>query len=318
MHTILANAAQSLQLGIEDYQSNDPRRVLSAVRNITAGVLLLFKERLRQLSPAGSDEVLIKQIIRPQLVNGILTFQGYGPKTVDVIQIQERLTALNVPVNWDKMRTVVKHRNEVEHACTSQNPQKLRELLAGTFEIVRDFATQQLEIEPIELLGADTWDVLLGVADIYEKQLAECRAEQSRIRWPLDVQRAIAAQLRCNACDSELLKPSKIDESYPNGSEYQCTACGRRAQFENLAEAATRHHYFADLYCAMTDGGEPPLVECPECDRDTFILEEGFCSACGSMPIRQRCGVCGEVIHPSECDSSSLCREHQYMPGEHD
>jgi hypothetical protein len=61
MHTILENAVQSLQIGIEDYQSTDQRRTLSAVRNITAGVLLLFKEKLRQLSPPNSNDVLIKQ-----------------------------------------------------------------------------------------------------------------------------------------------------------------------------------------------------------------------------------------------------------------
>jgi hypothetical protein len=61
MKTILENAVSSIQIGIEDYQSNDPRRVLSVVRNLSAGVLLLFKEKLRQLSPDGSDEVLIKQ-----------------------------------------------------------------------------------------------------------------------------------------------------------------------------------------------------------------------------------------------------------------
>lgn len=63
MDTILANAVASVQIGVEDYLSDDPRRVLSAVRNLSAGILLLFKERLRELSPTNSDEVLIKQQI---------------------------------------------------------------------------------------------------------------------------------------------------------------------------------------------------------------------------------------------------------------
>jgi hypothetical protein len=62
--TILKNAVTSIQIGIEDYHSADERRSLSAVRNLTAGLLLLFKEKLRRLSPAGSDEVLIKKQLR--------------------------------------------------------------------------------------------------------------------------------------------------------------------------------------------------------------------------------------------------------------
>lgn len=89
MNTILANAVQSIQIGIEDYQSSDSRRVLSAVRNVTARMLLLFKEKLRELSPADSDEVLIKQKIQPELdANVAVIFKGYGKKTVDVCKLQ--------------------------------------------------------------------------------------------------------------------------------------------------------------------------------------------------------------------------------------
>ena len=83
MDTILKNAIASIQLGVEDFQSGDERRSLSAVRNLTAGVLLLFKEKLRQLSPAGSDEVLLKKNIRPTpSAGGGVAFQGVGKKTV--------------------------------------------------------------------------------------------------------------------------------------------------------------------------------------------------------------------------------------------
>lgn len=56
MNTILDNAIQSIQIGVEDYLalSDDPRRALSAVRDLSADVLLLLKERLRELSPQDS------------------------------------------------------------------------------------------------------------------------------------------------------------------------------------------------------------------------------------------------------------------------
>ena len=42
MSPILANAVTSIQLGIEDYQSLRRHRALSALRNVSAGILLLF------------------------------------------------------------------------------------------------------------------------------------------------------------------------------------------------------------------------------------------------------------------------------------
>lgn len=44
MNALLKNAVSSIQIGIEDYQSKDERRLLSSIRNITSGMLLLFKE----------------------------------------------------------------------------------------------------------------------------------------------------------------------------------------------------------------------------------------------------------------------------------
>jgi hypothetical protein len=45
---LLNNAVESIQVGIEDYEAGTPARLRSCVRSIHAGVLLLFKERLRQ------------------------------------------------------------------------------------------------------------------------------------------------------------------------------------------------------------------------------------------------------------------------------
>ena len=47
----LANAIESIQVGIEDWQTGTHPRLLSAVRNIHAGILLLFKEALLRQSP---------------------------------------------------------------------------------------------------------------------------------------------------------------------------------------------------------------------------------------------------------------------------
>lgn len=49
---LLKNAVESIQIGLKDYQDidKDPRRELSSIRNIYAGILLLYKYKLQQHS----------------------------------------------------------------------------------------------------------------------------------------------------------------------------------------------------------------------------------------------------------------------------
>ena len=58
MNPLLKNAVVSIQLGLEDFASDDERRIISAARNLYSGVLLLAKEVLRQMSPPGSNDIL--------------------------------------------------------------------------------------------------------------------------------------------------------------------------------------------------------------------------------------------------------------------
>ncbi|MEX2546021.1 MAG: hypothetical protein WD316_12905 [Phycisphaeraceae bacterium] len=47
--SILKNAIDSIELGVEDFRSENPKRLMSAVRNFYAGILLLFKHQLAAL-----------------------------------------------------------------------------------------------------------------------------------------------------------------------------------------------------------------------------------------------------------------------------
>ena len=58
---LLTNAMQAIQVGVEDWETGNHPRLLTAVRNIHSGILLLYKEALRRMSPQGCDEVLLKE-----------------------------------------------------------------------------------------------------------------------------------------------------------------------------------------------------------------------------------------------------------------
>ena len=51
MLSLLPNAVNSIQVGIEDYLSNDRRRPVSAIRNFYAGIFLLGKRCLLNEAP---------------------------------------------------------------------------------------------------------------------------------------------------------------------------------------------------------------------------------------------------------------------------
>jgi hypothetical protein len=59
--SLFDNAISSIKIGITDFEdfedSAEDGRLLSSVRNIYAGILLLYKEVLLRLSPSGSNEV---------------------------------------------------------------------------------------------------------------------------------------------------------------------------------------------------------------------------------------------------------------------
>lgn len=321
MNTILENAIQSIQIGVEDYLAltDDPRRALSAVRNLSAGVLLLLKERLRELSPPNSDEVLIKQRIEPKLMtDGAVLFRGNGSKTVDVQQMRERLQSLGVDVDWKRLDAIIRIRNVIEHYCTSTPTSQIKELIAGTFLVVRDFITTQLKSEPVDLLGFETWGTLLDVAEVYNQEAADCAATMAEVVWGEEGISRVVSHLRCSGCQSSLLKPTNPKESHLPIIELQCTSCGEFHLFEDLAEEAAHDCYFSDMYLAMTDGGDPPLMTCHGCSRETFLTTEQVCIACSATLDYTECVLCGEALSVDEQDLGGLCSYHHHMASKND
>ena len=59
----------------------------------------------------------------------------------------------------------------------------------------------------------------------------------------------------------------------------------------------------------------PPLENCPECFRDTFIVDEGQCVNCGLSLEGRVCGLCGEDLSIDDYRVSDgyYCGYHQYV-----
>lgn len=312
--TLLDNAVAAVRLGVEDFQSTDKARLVSAVRNITAGVLLLFKEKLRRLSPSESDEVLLKEKIRPILAaDGRLTFIGFGRKTVDVQQIRERFESLGVSADWKRFEQLTRLRNELEHYYSTASASAVQGALADAFAVLQSFVAVELDAEPLDLLGEATWHVLLDQSEVYEAQLLACRAALEEITWPEYEHRRAAEEIRCLACRSELVKPVDGTAGDLESLQFRCTSCGEIADFDETMADALSEAFAGEAHYAIKDGDDPPLLDCHQCGRWSFHRRLGTCLICSCRLEYTKCIVCGESLGPDDQYNSGLCGYHKWQ-----
>lgn len=310
--SIIKNAIDSIQVGIEDYQDTDDRRSVSAVRNISAGILLLYKEKLCQLSPEDNKELLIKQNIRPvQNEEGEIAFEGKGHKTVDVQSIKERFKSLKVTVDWTRFDEINKLRNELEHYYTSQSPDAVREIVAKSFLLIRDFLSENLELDPQESLGQDAWSTLLEVSDVYSAEEKACRSTIEAIDWKYDSVKDALKYLRCESCHSSLIEAPDSGDSYPS-INLHCKSCDNNFSFDEVVEQCIDDSLAGEAIYNAMNGGESPYDTCLSCDQATFIHEEGKCVACEYELEYTSCEMCGEGLGLEDQYNEGKCGYCQY------
>ena len=171
---IFQNAINAIELGVEDYtlSSEDPRRLHSAVRNLFAGILLLFKSKLADLSKS-DDESLLKAQIIPTLRNGALRWVGTGDKTVDYTQIKDRFKALKINVDWARLNDLHRYRNDIEHYFDNgrYNQAVVAQYIVNAFAIIYDFIMSHLGSDPRECFSEETWDIFLREKAIVEQEI---------------------------------------------------------------------------------------------------------------------------------------------------
>lgn len=306
---LLTNATSSIRLGVEDYKSGDSDRMLSAVRNVHAGILLLYKEALRRKSPQNSNDVLVKAQIRPELNSaGEIIFVGVGKKTVDIQQMKERFTGLGISTKWSLLDKITEARNDLEHYVPKHSQSTLEELIATAFTIIRDFVLRELGEDPLQLLGDSTWQAMLEVSEVYEEELEACMTARDAVDWQSDALKDGISELTCEDCGSGLLKPAGEDGEYV----LECSRCGATESQNSYVPKAIKAALDGDTYLAMKDGGDEPYTQCPECGEETYVMTEQRCALCRES-VQHECERCGCEIPASELASSPLCGYCQHM-----
>ncbi|WP_076729478.1 hypothetical protein [Methylobacterium radiotolerans] len=317
--SLLDNAVSAIQIGIEDSKSNDDRRILSAIRNLYAGLLLLCKEKLRQESPPNSDEALIKQKIKFKKIDGEIHVIGTGKKTVDFYEIKSRFTDLSIQMNWKPLEEINQIRNDIEHYFHKGKKEQLKQAISDSFITVTTLLNLIGE-EPIELLGADTWNTLLDTNEVFQAERQACRKTLEKVCWENYSAELAQAKWHCPRCHSRLLKQTNPDNDNQFAIELFCVSCGARPELAEAISTGLAKVYRSEIYDAAKDGTPEPILSCPECWQETFVVEEGTCAACGfEMPNDAECAVCGESLSVEDYDAyGSLCSYHAHVMSKDD
>ena len=312
--SLLANAVQSIQLGLDDYASGEDARFLSAVRNIHSGILLLYKAKLSSISPPGTNDSLIKKHVIPEKgPSGEIAWVGRGKKTLDVFEIEERFTSLGIDTDWQRFKKITSLRNDIEHYFTTQHRDAIQGMIADSFVVIRDFMSNELGLDPLGELGAHAWSTLLTVSEVIEKEREECERRFAHIDWQSAELGSAADGMTCGACGSPLLSP--LGESRDDG--VQCRSCGESEQFESFAVRALENSLGGKKYRSVKDGGDEVLTQCPFCFNDSYVVEEEVCAICGEG-CTHTCELCGNSIPVSELSDGGCCGYCEHMMSKDD
>lgn len=315
------NAVSSIRLGVEDYKaaSEDEARALSAIRNLSAGLLLLFKVKLQELSPPDSEEALLKDRVMPVLgVDGVPMWVGKGGKTVDVESIIKRLESLGIKgIDWGLLRKLTELRNDVEHYYSSHPTSGLLEAMAASFHLIQQFVPLYLNTSPLQLLGTDVWTFLTEQEAFYNREHKICQLANQALTWPIPLLVKSVKSLHCPDCHSELIKP-RLPFAEPPHTAFECTSCGTVSRYENAVEVIVAMHHYSDLYLAATQGGEPPIGRCQRCNYRTYIFEDAFCAICQEDSPDLSCRQCGGELDRDDSDDDdidpdNLCGHCRYL-----
>lgn len=308
MNKLLQNAINSIEIGIEDYElsKQNDRRIISCVRNIFAGILLLFKYKLAELSPANSDEVLIKQNILWVIEDDNIIAKGKGEKTVDVQSIKDRFKSLNINVTWKDLDDINTYRNKIEHYYSEFPIDTVKEMIAKAFPIINDFIRNNLYKNPEDLFNNTTWNTFLSLNNVYEQERSICLDNLNKLDFYHDEIFETLSNHKCSKCGYGLITVEDgVNSMYADQHTYRCKSCNKTWNYAELVSECLDEKYKKEWW-ECREGGEEPVVICPSCG-GTYDYIANICYSCTEEGLDSICKICCGNIPASELMFSPLC-----------
>ncbi|MEP0069025.1 hypothetical protein [Pyruvatibacter sp.] len=310
MKTLLENAAGSIRVGVEDIDSTDAARIVSVVRNIHAGVLLLCKEILVRLSPADSNAVLIRMRTKSvEEPDGSTREVGVGTSTIGRKEIKQRFKDVGVEVDLSILDSLSRIRNDLEHSHFEQPIGAVKGAIGTALPLIVELC-KELQEPPRDIFGKSTWDRLLSEKAVFDSARSQSLASLQKWEVASDALRSSFADFQCYECGSGLVAREEDDA-------LKCAGCSSGLETDKVAAAALAVRFEFDEYVSLKDGGEEIIATCPECTTETYVVGENACAICGYSLDGQRCAVCGQSLSVDEVmyGDNGLCSYHQHAAG---
>lgn len=319
------NALTSIRLGVEDFErcrhpEGDPARALSAIRNLFAGVLLLFKYKIATCVDDPDDAAAL--IFNPPEVlphsdgdGGIdwLPVGKFKLTTIDVGTIQKRFEAFEIDVDWAVIEKLQACRNHLEHLHPAHTLGEVADFVAELFPVLRDFIQTELEESPAAILG-DAWQLMLLHHQFFVDMSNRCEEAWTEAGVP-EGMGPWRKKCKCPECASTLLAPVQEnldagDTVEHNDNRFQtiCMACGCTVLIAPLIIDALEKNHGYD----PRDGGEPSVECCNQCGRNTFLIHEQICLWCAAELEYTECEVCEDSLGQEDQDNNGLCSYHAH------
>jgi hypothetical protein len=312
MDSLLGNAVASIVLGVQDMSSSeaDPRRVLSAVRNLYAGVLLLLKEKLRRESPE-DDLFIYAKIIPTKVGDKIVYVADTKNQTVKVHDIQRRFKDFKIRFDWKNLEDLQKLRNAIEHHSFPRPAGVAREAVAACFLVVQRITEDLLSEKPAQLFE-DVWKTMLEEKETKEAAIKRRDISLKKLGCVPDAAKTALGKIRCRICSSVLLEASGDDYT---SATVECICCGYQADLSSVIPAALLEAHprrYIDKY-----GYEDSVVECPDCNDLTYVVDSDECALCGYKRQNESCRQCEAWLEVEEskhdiCSSCSRREEREW------
>lgn len=230
-------------------------------------------------------------------------------------QIKDRLKKLGIKIDLSNLQRLSDARNEIEHYLSQENKDIMGVAIVRAFPIIRNII-DELQYEPVELLGSQCWNSILADVKFYQTELSRCKTSFANIQWESNTlcRAHNQSEFSCTECGSPLLRQKNPQNDNAEEIKFICSHCGKEPERKKVIEAATAEVFAGEAYIAMTDGGEEPINDCPECGNCSYVMEENCCTVCGFSMKPQTCLVCAEPLTLDE-NGLDLCSYHAHVAG---
>ncbi len=305
METVFKNAIFSIIIGFEDFENSDrdERRILSSVRNIYAGVLLLAKAVLVKWSPEDDPNLLISKNIKPfKQDNGIIKFKSHGRSTINRYGIYKCFNTLDLEIDSGPIDKLAKIRNDIEHKYVECSKNILEEAIIDALPVITDLLRIHLDTTPADELG-DTWKSMLKLEKLYKAELSSCRETIKKIEFYSPTVEKYG--LVCPKCNTKLIAQENSENNSQGKMKLICRACNEKPEIEQVIVHTLSEATWSESHLRAKETGEDgPCSSCPECENDSYVDFENKCAVCGHCIEKLSYGLCDNSLNLEEINLS--------------